>query len=516
MASFPIDPGAYMPPLSLWRLVEQHVPPNEQDEIKSMLGESIVDQTLELHNEIHLLLEIWQDYRDETDHESKSTPTLAEPPHVRERLVQEICFLADNVREKSLRKGIDLPGVLSRHNPQILDYAEETRKSGPGSARPGTARSPDGRQTPLSPTSQADSRRCLSEAISDDVTSTNKKLNYLDFSEVCSRLKSTLEREMEQLESDIAFLHSCLESEANIRSSGTPTLSREPTITELREERSLLEKELLSSESIPSTPPVDKPVFAPGATPTIKMQNLRPGITKRKPAQTSSPTGSAKATPLRASHNIAVATGSTDSISISSASPSHASSSSSGEGSFHRPSDVDELNLTFSGSSITGTRNTSTESITGVGRTTELSTITDFPHTTESNRGRPQNVLETNGHKIRGRSPLYSPSTAEESSSSASILSTGSTAPSPPTLYRSGGEGEDVIRHHPGSFARRRTVSPGRVKVVPVGSIIDPRMGAGDGGHFIPSPPPSDKPPLPRPSSAERFRKFVLQCRDGN
>jgi len=55
-----------------------------------------------------MLLEIWRDYQDETESESdcQSTRKLAEPPHVRERLVQEICFLAESVREKSVRKGM--------------------------------------------------------------------------------------------------------------------------------------------------------------------------------------------------------------------------------------------------------------------------------------------------------------------------------------------------------------------------------------------------------------------------
>ena len=31
---------------------------------------------------------------------------------------------------------------------------------------------------------------------------------------------------------------------------------------------------------------------------------------------------------------------------------------------------------------------------------------------------------------------------------------------------------------------------------------------------FVPSPPPSGKPTTPRPSSAARFRKMVLECRE--
>ena len=48
----PFDLQAYEPPLSLWSLVEQHISPYEQMEIKNMLGESLVDQSIELHAEV--------------------------------------------------------------------------------------------------------------------------------------------------------------------------------------------------------------------------------------------------------------------------------------------------------------------------------------------------------------------------------------------------------------------------------------------------------------------------------
>lgn len=57
------DLMGYSPPLSLWRLVEQHVQPHERDEIKSMLGVGVVDETLELHDELEAFLEIWRDCR---------------------------------------------------------------------------------------------------------------------------------------------------------------------------------------------------------------------------------------------------------------------------------------------------------------------------------------------------------------------------------------------------------------------------------------------------------------------
>lgn len=488
MATFPADPGAYIPPLSLWQLVEQHVSPNEQQEIKNMLGDSLVDQTLELRDEINLLLEIWQDYREETDSKTQDTPRLAEPPHVRERLIQEICFLAESVKEKALMKGMDLPAVLSRHNSEVLEYAQETQRSGSslGSARPLTARSSDGRQTPLSPKSEANSRQSLSTTISGDVSSANDKLNFLEFNDVCKRLRSTLEKEMEQLERDITFLHGCLDDEASVRScGGTPALSREPTITDLREERSLLEKELLSTQTVPSTPPVHKPHFVPSvAAGGIKMQNLGPAVAKRRPVQTTPP-GSAKMAPLKASHHIALVSASPESLAISSEFSS-VSSSDAGSGTANTER-LDKFEAEFSRS---------------------------HPGTKAQGRVRADSDRAA-AHCPSSPSQPADVSSSSSTTSASSERSPGSSTPSPGSHYQSSSEGEEGIHRKSGTGARRRTVSPGRVKVVPVGSIIDPRIGAGDGGHFIPTPPPSDKPQLPRPSSAERFRKFVLQCRDG-
>lgn len=46
------DVNAYEPPVSLWSIVEQHIPIHEHEEIKGMLGESLVDQSLELRTEV--------------------------------------------------------------------------------------------------------------------------------------------------------------------------------------------------------------------------------------------------------------------------------------------------------------------------------------------------------------------------------------------------------------------------------------------------------------------------------
>ena len=55
--------------------------------------------------QINTLLEIWRDYREETSRVQKK-PRLPEPPGHRERLIQEIQFFVDNVKEKAKNQGV--------------------------------------------------------------------------------------------------------------------------------------------------------------------------------------------------------------------------------------------------------------------------------------------------------------------------------------------------------------------------------------------------------------------------
>ena len=99
-------------------------------------------------------------------------------------------------------------------------------------------------------------------------------------------------------------------------------------------------------------------------------------------------------------------------------------------------------------------------------------------------------------------------------------LTTGSVEGTPEhrarSLEKDCSENTDIIRRRDGSGgSRRRTISPARVKVVPVGSILGPRVDSPNSGPFIPTPPPgAERPQLPRPSSADRFRKMVMQYRE--
>jgi len=244
----------YSPPLSLWRLVEQHVQTHERDEIKSMLGVGVVDETLELHEELHAFLEIWRDCRcnsQKTEEYVKST-RLPEPPGMRDRLVQEIRFFIENVKEKAQEQGSDDSGVLNRYNQNIISYATngESRASSidPLMMRPQSVIGRDGKETPSlrygSPASDRISSSTYS-TLSEDVEAMADKLNIIKLDEIVSHLRNRLSEEKEWLVQDLKFLQECIEDE-NDATSVSHEEPAEPSIGELREERLKLEKDMLS------------------------------------------------------------------------------------------------------------------------------------------------------------------------------------------------------------------------------------------------------------------------------
>ncbi|CAL1533074.1 unnamed protein product [Lymnaea stagnalis] len=478
---------AYSKPLSLWSLVEQIVPPHEHGEIKEMLGSSLVEQSLELHYEISMLLEIWREMRDEQKEKTLSPRGLPEPPNQRNRLVQEICFFVENVKEKAKQKGIDPQHILKRHNSDIIDYATEISR--PGSAVSRTSRSSDGKETPMMMISAE--RMNLAYEITDEVEAVNKQLNYMDFDRVCRNLRSTLEKELEQLLEDIQFLQGCLDAEADIRDCVTPRPStREPTLMELREERSLLEKELLATGNLTATPFVNKPNFnkelvlpqtppsssdsSPPVMPALVLkcsdmkhlhENIPPSDRQSSPVL--------KAGPLKASHQIVHAVAST-----APATPN--------------------VKLLPS------------KSVVAVGQV-QATPVKPRPPFGSHSEGDIRTVT------VQKR-PNHMPHNDHLSSF---------TVTKPRDMVFPGG-------------ARRRNISPGRLRVVDLASIVDIHSGKGEsvGLHvdssptfsssssssassisFTTSPPTdlSDRDTVIRPGSAhaDRFRKMVQGCRDG-
>lgn len=238
---------------SLWRLIEEFVPESERLEIKEALGEDLVDETLDLQNEASTLLEIWQDYRDETDKEEREQALqrhlnrLPEPPMIRENLKKEIKMFVEMLQQRAHEEGRNSPSILSKEESRIVEYVFENTAPRPSSSssRPSTAQSSrDGRQTPMRATPSSDGSRCTS-SLSDHLDSMNDKLKALEIDRITDHLRQLLLEEKEALLGDIGFLQDCLMEESGYRDQITSPVESEPSLKDLRDLGTKLEKELL-------------------------------------------------------------------------------------------------------------------------------------------------------------------------------------------------------------------------------------------------------------------------------
>ncbi|XP_030851834.1 coiled-coil domain-containing protein 24 [Strongylocentrotus purpuratus] len=310
--------GAYEKPLSLWRLVEELVSPGERPDIRDILGSSLVEQSLELHEEVDNLLSIWQDYRAETEEDIPASPVnvLPEPPGMRDYLKTHIRMLLESVRERAKDEGRDVDGLLSRHNSDVLDYVSDELpgNTSPGMTlqRPGSSMSSrDGRETPMrmTPSSDSDGMSATS-TVSDQVDSVKDQLNILRIDEVTNQLRSMLEDEISQLLKDTVFLQECLEDESDFRSQSRMSIViREPSIQELKEERKKLEKEVQSAPPPTSVSVMNsvKPrslTNSPNRRLPSPLSPTTPGSAKFRPSPPPSAGNAGRAAPVKAVHKL--------------------------------------------------------------------------------------------------------------------------------------------------------------------------------------------------------------------
>ncbi|XP_060062020.1 coiled-coil domain-containing protein 24 isoform X5 [Erinaceus europaeus] len=194
-----------MPPESpsLWELVEEHVPLPERPEVKRILGETMVDLSLELRAEVAMLRSLL--------HEAPSTQApgpcstsdlsslLAPPPILRDLVRQELRQLLQGLHQKAISEGRDQTQAWAQYSPRILRFALEDP-------------------------------RCALPV---------QKLIQMRAGES----RNLLEEECHSLEKEIPILQRRLEEEytgAARPSEGTP----EPTLAELKEQKAAMQQEL--------------------------------------------------------------------------------------------------------------------------------------------------------------------------------------------------------------------------------------------------------------------------------
>jgi hypothetical protein len=127
----------YEPPESLWQLIKSIANEKELDVIKSIIGQAVIESSIDLHNEIDTLLEIWRDYRNETmvslnkiKQNMNKTTNLPEPPNIRETLKKEIRFFVTQMREVYREEDKFCKQIVANnHNLNVINYALNSNSS---------------------------------------------------------------------------------------------------------------------------------------------------------------------------------------------------------------------------------------------------------------------------------------------------------------------------------------------------------------------------------------------------
>ncbi|XP_036204516.1 coiled-coil domain-containing protein 24 isoform X6 [Myotis myotis] len=123
-------------PPSLWELVEEHVPLPERPEVKRILGETMVDLSLELRAEVSqlplqvaMLRSLLQEARSSRAPGSRPTSDpsslLAPPPLLRDLVRRELRQLLQCLRQKAIYEGRDQTQAWVKYSPRVLRFALE-------------------------------------------------------------------------------------------------------------------------------------------------------------------------------------------------------------------------------------------------------------------------------------------------------------------------------------------------------------------------------------------------------
>ncbi|XP_067157196.1 coiled-coil domain-containing protein 24 isoform X1 [Apteryx mantelli] len=248
---------------SLWGLLEERVPPGECPAVRRMLGEEAVERSLELHAEVAVLQELWQERRtDSLGDPARGTGSqalLAAPPQLRELVRGEIRLLLLGLQQRAAQEGRDGGRAVARYSPHVVSFAME-----------GTAGT---RQDILSQDSMTPSSAL---GLAQRLDSFRDKLNITHLPQVLPQLRSMLEEECHDLEKHIAHLQRCLEEE---HCAAMRPQAPEPTLAELHDQRRAMEQDL----QLGPWP------TCPSLSPEVKSPDQRP----RSPLRPGSPLGAA-------------------------------------------------------------------------------------------------------------------------------------------------------------------------------------------------------------------------------
>ncbi|XP_025029196.1 coiled-coil domain-containing protein 24 [Python bivittatus] len=237
LSSFSLEPLQPVP--SLWRMIEEQLAPSEKLEVKTILGDDLVEHSLELHTEVKTLLEFYQELQlDQFGQTANNCVLLAAPPHLKELVREEIRLLLISLQQKALQEGRDHDYAIAKYNPRVVNFALKTND---GNSRPSS-----GSNTLI---------RSLSSRTTNDLEPYSNKLNIAHIGEISSRLRTLLEDECHALERYITHLQNRLE-EVHKHATELQETIHEPTMAELQEEKRAMEwdLELSQPKSCPRPP----------------------------------------------------------------------------------------------------------------------------------------------------------------------------------------------------------------------------------------------------------------------
>uniref|UniRef100_A0A452FBI9 Coiled-coil domain containing 24 n=1 Tax=Capra hircus TaxID=9925 RepID=A0A452FBI9_CAPHI len=217
--------------LSLWELVEEHVPLPERPEVKRILGETTVDLSLELRAEVVMLRSLLQEARSIQAPGSRPTSDLssllAPPPLVRDLVRQELRQLLQGLRQKAICEGRDQTQAWVQYSPRVLRFAlEEPRHD-------------------LPEQEMFQMRAGEPSSCHQDLSVIKDQLNMSHIDQVAGHLRALLEEECRALEREIPILQvSC--SPGPPRPQLGSVSQVETSLPELKEQKAAMQQELQS------------------------------------------------------------------------------------------------------------------------------------------------------------------------------------------------------------------------------------------------------------------------------
>ncbi|TSM20226.1 Coiled-coil domain-containing protein 24 [Bagarius yarrelli] len=247
---------------SVWSLIKECVPESELPEIRAVLGDALIDTYKEIYSEVQMWQQIWLDVHDGKTQMPKSS--LSDPPAVKELLRSELQLLLLSLRQKSV--GRDEDEVMSRYSPRVVRYALGTERQRPRySPHSFECTTPNSR--PESSRSSSSSRISSHSSVEEEIEAVRHKLNISHIDEIVSHLKSLLMEECGVLKNEVQLLQESVDLEY-LKQSGC----MEPTLTELKKERRLIQEDLdVLNKSICTNRTAD---FSPSSSSKWKSKGL--------------------------------------------------------------------------------------------------------------------------------------------------------------------------------------------------------------------------------------------------